>query len=68
MDKFFCGNCASTAEPRRIHADPSGTYVVCDRCGTLTKLGPGESGDDQTSDEVVVGIREHMPRGAADTD
>jgi hypothetical protein len=53
--------------PRRIRSDATGTYLICDSCGTGTKLGPADTHTDETTNETIVGVREHMPRGAADS-
>ena len=66
MDKLIGDTRADPVRPRRIHSDSTGTYVVCARRGMETKLGPLAVAVDETTNEEVVGIRDHMPRAGAD--
>jgi hypothetical protein len=65
MEEFFCDGCATTAKPRTTRVDPTGIYWICERCGAETKI--FAKSKDRAATEDIVGIREHMPRGAADT-
>jgi hypothetical protein len=55
-----------TPTQRRSPAASSGTSEVCHLGGVETKLGPLDTSTDVTTQEDIVGLREHMPRGAAD--
>ena len=66
MHQLHCAHCEKHAVPRKIKSDASGTYIICDRCGLQTKLGPIDRHTDEIVEETIVGVREHMPRGAAD--
>jgi hypothetical protein len=73
MEKYLCHACATFAEPRRIRVDSTGLYAICGQCGAEIKIDqaddprdPVTNTRDPVTGEELVGVREHMPRGAAD--